>query len=62
MLTQTDRVLATYSKRGTEGQKVSRMYRQLFKPELYMKAYSQIYANAGALKKAQAKTLSMECH
>ena len=48
MLTKTDQTLEIYSKRGKEGKSLSRVYRQLFKREVYKKAYAEIYANQGA--------------
>jgi group II intron reverse transcriptase/maturase len=35
--------------RGRRGLPLSRVYRQLFNPELYLKAYGKIYRNQGAL-------------
>ena len=49
MLTQTDKLLATYSQRGKEGKKIDRMYRQLFKKELYECAYAGIASNRGSI-------------
>ena len=44
----TEKVLKVICRRGEEGKPLERLYRQLFKPELYWQAYSQIYSNAGA--------------
>ena len=51
MLESTEKTLAIYSKRGEQGKKLQRVYRQLFKPEMHERAYSQIYANIGATTK-----------
>lgn len=42
-------VIDVIQKRGEEGKTLERLYRQLFNKEMYMKAYSEIYANKGAL-------------
>jgi group II intron reverse transcriptase/maturase len=44
-------VLSVIQKRGIEQKPLDRMYRQLFNMDLYKVAYSQIYANAGAITK-----------
>ena len=41
-------VLDVLQKRGMEGKAVQRLYRNLFNEELYLKSYSEIYANKGA--------------
>ena len=41
-------VLEVIEKRGTEGKPLDRLYRTLFNREMYVKAYSEIYANEGA--------------
>lgn len=51
MLTKTERTLAIYSKRGKQGKSLERIYRELFRPELYRMAYAQTYANEGAITK-----------
>ena len=48
-------VLEIYHARGKEGKSLERLYEQLFKPELYGQAYSQIYANRGALTKGNSE-------
>lgn len=40
-----------YRKRGERGLPLERVYRQLFNPELYLRAYGKIYRNAGAMTK-----------
>src|SRR3954465_6708177 len=42
-------VLAIIRERGKEGQDLEDVYRQLFNPDLYLRAYGRIYRNAGAL-------------
>ena len=51
MPNKTEQTLAIYSKRSEQGKSLQRVYRQLFKPELYEAAYSGIYANLGATTK-----------
>ena len=55
MLTKTEKTLAIYNKRGKEQKKLQRVYRELFKPELYELAYAGIYANLGATSKGIGK-------
>lgn len=45
----TESVLSAIQKYGSEGKPVERLYRQLFKRELYLTAYGKIYANQGAM-------------
>ena len=42
-------VLNVIQSRGKQGKSLERLYRQLFKEELYKKAYAEIYANKGAI-------------
>jgi retron-type reverse transcriptase len=44
-----DTVLAIIQARGKEGLDLEDVYRQLYNPELYLKAYGRIYRNAGAM-------------
>jgi len=44
-------VLALYQQRGFRGLPLERVYRQLFNPEWYLRAYGKIYRNAGATTK-----------
>ena len=55
MLNKTKNVLEIYSKRGIEGKVLNRLYRQLFRPELYEKAYVEIYANLGSTTKGTSE-------
>ena len=45
----TETVLNVIQKRGEEGKPLERLYRQLFNEAMYKKAYSEIYANKGAI-------------
>jgi group II intron reverse transcriptase/maturase len=51
MLEQTNKTLAIYRERGKQGKRLERVYRQLFKQELYELAYAETYANSGATTK-----------
>jgi group II intron reverse transcriptase/maturase len=42
-------VLSVIQKFGKSGQKLERLYRQLYNPELYLMAYAKLYPNKGAL-------------
>src|SRR3954451_7334341 len=42
-------VLAIVRERGKEGLDLEDVYRQLYNPDLYLKAYGRIYRNAGAM-------------
>ncbi|MDE0464329.1 MAG: reverse transcriptase/maturase family protein [Caldilineaceae bacterium] len=55
MLTKTEQIIAIYSKRGDEGKRLQRVYRQLFKPELYKEAYAEIRSNPGAITKGTSE-------
>src|SRR2546427_4859101 len=44
-------ILDIYRKRGSEGLPLERVYRHLFDPELFLRAYGKIYRNAGATTK-----------
>ena len=46
-----DTVLDIHRKRGTKRLPLERVYRQLFNPEYYLRAYGKIYRNAGAMTK-----------
>src|SRR5580693_8890786 len=43
-----DTILAIHQKRGTKGLPLERVYKHLFDPELFLRAYGKIYRNAGA--------------
>jgi group II intron reverse transcriptase/maturase len=42
-------VLSIIRERGQRGLPLERLYRQLYNPELYLKAYGKLYANKGAM-------------
>jgi len=42
-------ILAIYKERGKEGKLLEGVYRQLFNPELYYRAYGRLYSNEGAM-------------
>ena len=44
-------VLGMLHDRGTRGVKVDELYRQLYNPHLYLRAYGRIYSNDGAMTK-----------
>jgi hypothetical protein len=44
-------ILNIYQNRGQRGLPLEQVYRQLFNPELYLRAYGKIYRNAGATTK-----------
>lgn len=44
-----DTILAVMQERGKKGQSVERLYRMLYNPELYLKAYAKLYPNKGAM-------------
>ena len=48
-------VLDVIQKRGEEGKTLERLFRQLFNKEMYRLAYSEIYANKGAITAGNAE-------
>ena len=44
-----DTIFAVMQERGRKGQPVERLYRMLFNPDLYLKAYAKLYSNKGAM-------------
>lgn len=50
-----DTILAIYQKRGAEGLPLENVYKRLFDPELYLRAYGKIYRNYGAMTKGTTK-------
>ncbi len=42
-------ILDVYRQRGSRGLPVEGVYRQLFNPDLYLRAYGRIYRNGGAM-------------
>lgn len=45
----TNSLFAVMQERGRKGQPVERLYRMLYNPELYLKAYAKLYPNKGAM-------------
>jgi len=48
---KADTVLDIHRKRGSEGQPLERVYRHLFNPDFFLRAYGKIYRNFGAMTK-----------
>src|SRR5438094_5199351 len=46
---RADTILAIHQKRGAEGLPLERVYKHLFNPELFLRAYGKIYRNDGAM-------------
>jgi group II intron reverse transcriptase/maturase len=46
---QADLLLDIYQMRGAKGLPLERVYRHLFDPELYLKAYGKLYRNLGSM-------------
>jgi len=47
--------LDVHRKRGSRGLPLERVYKHLFDPELYLRAYGKIYRNAGAMTKGSTE-------
>lgn len=52
---KADTILDIHQKRGTKGLPLERVYRRLFDPELFLRAYGKIYRNHGAMTKGSTK-------
>jgi group II intron reverse transcriptase/maturase len=50
-----DALLDIYQKRGTKGLPLERVYRHLFDPELFLRAYGKIYRNFGAMTRGSTE-------
>ena len=50
-----DTVLAIIRERGKKGLPLERVYRLLYNPELYLRAYAKLYPNDGAMTKGVTK-------
>jgi retron-type reverse transcriptase len=46
-----DALLDIYRQRGADGLPLERVYRHLFDPNLFLRAYGKVYRNAGAMTK-----------
>jgi len=51
VMQKADMLLDIYQKRGAKGLPLERVYRHLFDPELFLRAYGKIYRNFGAMTK-----------
>ena len=49
MMRKANTILDIHHKRGSAGLPLERVYRHLFNPELYLRAYGKIYRNFGAM-------------
>jgi group II intron reverse transcriptase/maturase len=50
-----DTVLTIHQDRGSRGLPLERVYKHLFDPELFLRAYGKIYRNAGAMTKGTTR-------
>src|SRR6516164_4132733 len=55
VMQNTNAILDIYRKRGSKGLPLERVYRHLFDPELFLRAYGKIYRNIGAMTKGTTK-------
>ncbi|MCX6064978.1 MAG: reverse transcriptase domain-containing protein [Chloroflexi bacterium] len=46
---KADTIFAVMQERGKKGQPVEQLYRMLFNPDLYLRAYAKLYPNEGAM-------------
>ena len=51
VMRDAETILHIIRERGQRGLPLERVYRLLFQPELYLRAYAKLYANAGAMTK-----------
>lgn len=51
VMQKADALLNIYQQRGSRGLPLERVYRHLFDPDLFLRAYGKIYRNAGAMTK-----------
>ena len=49
VMRNAETILAIIRERGKKGQHLEDVYRQLYNPDLYLRAYGRIYRNAGAM-------------
>jgi retron-type reverse transcriptase len=62
VMRSTNAVLDIHQRRGAKKLPLERVYRHLFDPELYLRAYGKIYRNAGAMTKgATTETVDGMC-
>ncbi len=50
-----DTILTVHRERGSKGLPLERVYKHLFNPELFLRAYGKIYRNAGAMTKGSTR-------
>jgi group II intron reverse transcriptase/maturase len=51
VMRNAETILTIIRERGKKGQNLENVYRQLYNPDLYLRAYGRIYRNAGAMTK-----------
>jgi group II intron reverse transcriptase/maturase len=52
---KADTILDIHQKRGSEGLPLERVYKHLFDPEFFLRAYGKIYRNFGAMTKGSTR-------
>jgi len=52
---KADTILNIHRDRGSKGLSLERVYKHLFNPEFYLRAYGKIYRNAGAMTKGSTE-------
>src|SRR3954471_2685561 len=52
---KADTTLAIHQDRGSKGLPLGRVYKHLFDPELFLRAYGKIYRNDGAMTKGSTR-------
>jgi group II intron reverse transcriptase/maturase len=52
---EADTIRAIHQKRGSKGLPLERVYKHLFNPEFFLRAYGKIYRNFGAMTKGSTK-------
>src|ERR1051326_2665853 len=55
VMRNADIILNIHKDRGAKGLPLERVYKHLFDPELYLRAYGKIYRNAGATTKGSTE-------
>jgi len=59
---RAETVLGIIRERGTRGQPLEDIYRQLYNPDLYLRAYDRLYANKGAMTPGATGRPWTGCH
>ena len=57
-----ENILAAYSDRGRRQLPLEGVYRQLYRPDLYLRAYGKLYCNSGAMPQEVTKKQWTPCH